>query len=210
MSIENFDVVNSTDTDFEYHVAGLSESEAESAVNRVMSDEKSAYWDGHALHHDRTVERLVQLRKAAKPPELDPETGERLPYVDPIYAKALEEVEVDKAARQADLVAKAQDDMDVLVEAGFDYSTIPDDLTPSMGNLLHMQRLGTEGEYGEVAPLMQKELRGLEAPPATIQLFNDFVQADVDPKFKHIIFSNLLEWIKAEHEYKNEIERKVQ
>ena len=200
--MSDFDVVNSTDGDFESHVELLSSSEAESTIAKVMADagadENHSYTSGHAPNHSRTVDRMLALRKVANPPEINPETGE--PYndgVSPEMRKICNEALEEQAERQNVVREQMKDDMNYLVdEGGFSRDEIPKDPKPYQANALKMQRLNAEGKHAEIVPIMKRELNEFRAPAETAQLFETFVQADeLDSGLKETIFESVLRWI---------------
>lgn len=188
--MEETDIVSMSDSEFDGYVENLNQDEAKSGIDKVKREAainpKHPYIDSHSFEHERTVGRVSRLFKAAHTGD-EPRTNITI---------AAEEALAEQAEKKNVLVEQAKDDMDFLVEAGFDRSDIPDDLQPYQANALRMQRLNAEGKHTEVVPIMQKELRELRAPAETIQLFDTFTQTnELDPNLKETIFESVLRWI---------------
>lgn len=195
------DIVAMSDGDFDDHIELLSTDEAKSAVSNLMRDARNpdhSYVNTYDIDHGRTVERMSKLQAVAHPPEVDPETGKDRPAgrFGSTISKAMGEALEEKAAQQNVVREQMKDDMNFLVdEGGFARDSIPKDPKPYQANALKMQRLNAEGKHAEIVPIMQKELNELRAPAETAQLFETFVQAELDSSLREPIFEAILRWI---------------
>jgi hypothetical protein len=65
-----------------------------------------------------------------------------------------------------------------------------------------MQRLGAQGDFDGLRPILLKELSALRAPASTMALFSSYVNApdDLDPDLRAGVGDQLIAWIQAANE----------
>jgi hypothetical protein len=117
-------------------------------------------------------------------------------YRSQLYSRAYpsgDEAEAEEVDQQAEehsaLVEQAQEEMDRLVELGFDEAAVPDDLQEYQLRALREQRLLAEGGYGELGTMLEQDLTSLERsgsmPPGKIGAIRELIRTEgVDPALK--------------------------
>jgi len=156
----------------------MDETELDATMKQLASDMASK--PGHPLNdashklHEQFVEYRSKLYQKKYPAETDGGEAE----------------EVDQQAeKQSALVEQAQEEMDRLVELGFDEAAVPDDLQEYQLRALREQRLLAEGGYGELGTMLEQDLTSLERsgsmPPGKIGAIRELIRTEgVDPALK--------------------------
>jgi hypothetical protein len=96
---------------------------------------------------------------------------------------------------QANLEAEAVKEVELLNKLGIE-GEAPADCQPYQLAALKMQRLAVEGDYENLAPIMEQELRTLNANAETVALLQSYMRVkDVDSTLRDEITERLISWI---------------
>ncbi len=105
---------------------------------------------------------------------------------------------------QAELFGEAQNEMNKLVDLGFDSAEITHDIPKWKVDSWKMQRLNAEQNFTELIPIIEKQFTSLDAPSGNLALLRAFNQAELSPEVreKHIelIIADVHEANKQKHE----------
>jgi len=94
-----------------------------------------------------------------------------------------------QSKKKDELREAAEDEMDKLVELGFEESEIPDDVSDVELRALKEERLYAEGAYAELGEMLEADLTSLERsgdmPPGKIGVIRELIRTEgVDPALK--------------------------
>lgn len=177
------------------NVDGMSSEQAGQEINRITAEgAEHPYFSGNHIQHSDFVSVMGKLNeiKYADADELTP------------LERGMQDGLDAKVTRQNDLTIEAQEEMDALVEMGFDRSDIPNDIKPFQRDALKMQRLHAQGNFDELSPLLETQLEGLNVPPAERAAFDIFRQSDtMDTDLKSEILEKLILWVHSANEIKH-------
>jgi hypothetical protein len=163
--------------DYEY----MSPEEAESTINKIkvdaFEDAAHPYLDSAHPQHSAFVSHMSNLCKAQVRKEGEP--------FDPEIERAAQAAQYEEdmqVLRQNRLVTDGEAEMDALVALGFKRDEIPFDVQPWQVESLKMERLNAEGNFRELSPMLETELKNLGLSDE-LRLFHSLVQdATIDPK----------------------------
>ena len=111
-------------------------------------------------------------------------------------AEILKTAAAEKADRQDKLRFECEQEFDRLEEFGFRRSELPDDIQDFHLRGLREQRMAAEGDFDQLVPLLEVDLRELRAPPDTQAAFRAFIQAQgLDPGLRGDIADTIVCWI---------------
>lgn len=163
--------------DYEY----MSPEAAESAINKVkvdaFEDAAHPYLDSAHPQHAAFVSHMSNLCKAQVRKEGEP--------FDPEIERAAQAAQYEEdmqVLRQNRLVTDGEAEMDALVALGFERDEIPNDVQPWQVEALKMERLNAEGNFRELSPMLETELKNLGLSDE-MRLFHSLIlDATIDPK----------------------------
>lgn len=162
------------ETDYEAMTPEEADREIEKIDADVYEDSGHPLYDRTHPQHPALVEHRTNLYKASARKEGEP--------FDLQKAKD-ERDEADLAAlKQQHLVNDAKEEMDTLVELGFDRDEIPEDVQPFQVLALKMERLNAQKNIAELVPMLEKELMTLGSS-SDLDLFRSLCRdASIDPR----------------------------
>jgi len=182
---------------------GLTPDEAKTALDKmdveIAQDRGHPYLSGDGLLHRRFVEARQALHQcyAERP------GGELGPF-ERAMQEGLESLAGKEAERQVKLRAEAEQEMENLIDLGFEEAELPEDVQPYQVNALRMQRLAAQEDYKALTPMLEKDLRDLQTPPDLMATFESFAHVEnLDPGLRARIVEELIRYIHAANTQKH-------
>jgi len=172
--------------------AGLTADDAGRALAALSADVignvEHPYTSGaHPQHQEwlAYAQRLHELRAAGK---VEQERQEQDAAIDVCRA--------GDAAATAALRTEAAAEIERLTELGFDPIPVPDAPQAHTVRAWRLQRLNAEGKTAELSAALADELRGLNAPSATMELLRQYADMEnPDPELRERVFAELISWV---------------
>jgi hypothetical protein len=179
--VENFEPVDIPDTE------GLTPDEASVAIAKVMA---AAHNPGHPYSSTAHPQHRAMAEAVAELYRIDAQR-EVPSAIEQMAANTQEHNHAQQAALQVEVEVEVKK----LRELGFE-GNAPTNVQPYLLSTLKMQRLHAQGDYENLVPVMEGELRTLKTSDSILRMFQDFARAsDLDPDLKSAIFEKLVAWI---------------
>ena len=156
------------------------------------------------------VTRLHEVKNPEPEPQVN-EQGEVLHNQYPqdvvdAMAEGLELKENRNIEVQEKRIEQAKTEMDLLVKAGYERTTIPDDISARQVDVLIMQRMSAEEDYDNLRPLMSQNLLGLQVPQGVRGMFETFNNStELDPTLRQEMTEVIIGWINKARKFKEGI-----
>ena len=178
--------------------AGMTPGEAGAALEKVRRaaacDPHHAYTDGHHPGHRAALDAMKALHEVYAEREPEPT----------IFDLALAE----RDAKCEAMRDEAQTEADLLTDLGYGETEIPENIQPYQLSALKLRRFAAEGDFDSLAPLLQKELLGLQTSGDVWADFSTFTREKKNPDLRAQIAERLVTHVVAANKAKYEGKKK--
>lgn len=171
---------------------GLTPDDAGRALNAmhadVHGDQEHPYACGSHPQHKEWVAYGAKLHEIKAAGRAEQERQEQDAAIDTCRAG---DVRASEALR-----TEARAELELLTGLGFDPVEVPENIQPHTVRAWKLQRLNAQGNVPALTAALADELHALNAPSATMEMFNQYAgMENLDPELRESIFGQLIAWV---------------